>query len=166
MNKFGGNVYQQDLNAIFSNTARKYQLNYSHKKENRWNMWMQDSGLTLSFVLNNGLFIPSLSGIEKRTLEKFYSSCASDVHGWVQHHTKTYFEVLKARLEQAQSIEDAIREHREEHEEFLTPEEIASMYPEPVVEETQQLVLKKKRKRARDKQVPGQLSIFDLYGDL
>ena len=162
-NKFGGNVYQQDLNNIFLNNSKRYNLCYSHKKENRWNLWVQDSDLTLSFVLNNGLFIPSLSGIERKTLDKFYSSSPADVYDSVQHCIGIYFKTLKSKLEEVK--EDLTREHRDEHEEFLTQEEIASMYPEPIVEETKKFVPTRKRKKVKNSQVPGQLSLFDLYGD-
>ena len=90
-NKFGGHTSQEEIKNIMLNNAKTYNLNYSHKKENRWNLWMTDSGTTLSFVLNNGLFIPSISGLTKKTLEKFYSTCPSDVDGWVRASIKEYF---------------------------------------------------------------------------
>ena len=97
-NKFGGYTSQEEIKNIMLNNAKTYNLNYSHKKENRWNLWMTDSGTTLSFVLNNGLFIPSISGLTKKTLEKFYSTCPSDVDGWVKASIKEYFKETKRVL--------------------------------------------------------------------
>ena len=167
-NKFGGNCYQQDINCIMLDNAKRYSLNYSHKKENRWNLWMQDSGMTLSFVLNNGLFIPSLSGIRRKTLEKFYSSSPADVDSWVKHSIKEYLSTLKEAINQL-NIKKELEcyeaylesKYAQEREEFLTEEEIASMYQEPEeVKEVKKLVRKTKKSR----EIPGQLSLFDLEG--
>ena len=105
-NKFGGNVSQERLTEIFKNRSKEHELLYSHKKENRWNMWLKDSGLTLSFVLNNGLFIPSVSVIVRQTFEKFYSSNEADVDSWVRYNIKQYFEALKKELERIEIQEE------------------------------------------------------------
>lgn len=190
-NKFGGNCYQQDINCIMLDNAKTYNLNYSHKKENRWNLWMTDSGTTLSFVLNNGLFIPSISGLTKKTLEKFYSTCPSDVDGWVRASIKEYFketkrvlldidtqreiEAFEAYMRRYYADMAAIdrddeteaRKYNRENDEFLTEEEYAQAYQQEaqqLVEDTQQLVLKLKpvKRNKKDQQIPGQLSLFDM----
>lgn len=166
--KFGGHTSQEEIKSIMLNNAKRYSLNYSHKKENRWNLWMQDSGMTLSFVLNNGLFIPSLSGLRRKTLEKFYSSSPADVDSWVKHSIKEYLSTLKEAINQLNTKKEleCYKEYLEskytqEHEEFLTEEEIASMYQEPEeVKEVKKLVRKTKKSR----EIPGQLSLFDLEG--
>ena len=94
-NKFGGNCYLEDINSIMSNNARRAKLNYSHKQENRWNMWTDNGGMTLSFVLNRGLFIPSISFESARTVilpitttkkrsiiikKSCYSTLSMDIH--------------------------------------------------------------------------------------
>lgn len=189
--KFGGHTSQEEIKSIMLNNARTYNLNYSHKKENRWNLWMTDSGTTLSFVLNNGLFIPSISGLTKKTLEKFYSTCPSDVDGWVRAHIRTYLEETKRILQDIdtqreieafeaymrryyadmaaidEANETEAQRYNRENDEFLTEEEYAQAYQQEtqqLVEDTQQLVLRLKpvRKRKKDKQVPGQLSLFDM----
>lgn len=139
MNKFGGNVCQQDINSIFLNNAKKYKMNYSHKKENRWNLWEQDSGLVLSFTLNNGVFIPALVGIKRETLEKFYSTNGSNVDGWVKHHIEYYYKELKTLLQ-----------HPEQQR---APKE---------VEQVKKLV---KRRPKKNDPIPGQLSFFDMMGE-
>ena len=190
-NKFGGNCYQQDISCIMLNNAKTYNLNYSHKKENRWNLWMTDSGTTLSFVLNNGLFIPSISGLTKKTLEKFYSTCPSDVDGWVRASIKEYFKETKRVLldidtqREIEAFEAYMRryyadmaatdrddeteaqKYNRENDEFLTEEEYAQAYQQEaqqLVEDTQQLVLKLKpvKRSKKDQQIPGQLSLFDM----
>lgn len=190
-NKFGGNCYQQDISCIMLNNAKTYNLNYSHKKENRWNLWMTDSGTTLSFVLNNGLFIPSISGLTKKTLEKFYSTCPSDVDGWVRASIKEYFketkrvlldidtqreiEAFEAYMKRYYADMAAIdrddeteaQKYNRENDEFLTDEEYAQAYQQEtqqLVEDTQQLVLKLKpvKRSKKDQQIPGQLSLFDM----
>ena len=190
-NKFGGNCYQQDISCIMLNNAKTYNLNYSHKKENRWNLWMTDSGTTLSFVLNNGLFIPSISGLTKKTLEKFYSTCPSDVDGWVKASIKEYFKETKRVLldidtqREIEAFEAYMRryyadmaaidrddeteaqKYNRENDEFLTEEEYAQAYQQEtqqLVEDTQQLVLKLKpvKRNKKDQQIPGQLSLFDM----
>lgn len=190
-NKFGGNCYQQDINCIMLNNAKTYNLNYSHKKENRWNLWMTDSGTTLSFVLNNGLFIPSISGLTKKTLEKFYSTSPSDVDGWVRASIKEYFKETKRVLldidtqREIEAFEAYMRryyadmaaidrdneteaqKYNRENDEFLTEEEYAQAYQQEaqqLVEDTQQLVLKLKpvKRSKKDQQIPGQLSLFDM----
>ena len=190
-NKFGGNCYQQDINCIMLDNAKTYNLNYSHKKENRWNLWMTDSGTTLSFVLNNGLFIPSISGLTKKTLEKFYSTCPSDVDGWVKASIKEYFKETKRVLldidtqREIEAFEAYMRryyadmaaidrdneteaqKYNRENDEFLTEEEYAQAYQQEaqqLVEDTQQLVLKLKpvKRSKKDQQIPGQLSLFDM----
>ena len=190
-NKFGGNCYQQDISCIMLNNAKTYNLNYSHKKENRWNLWMTDSGTTLSFVLNNGLFIPSISGLTKKTLEKFYSTCPSDVDGWVKASIKEYFKETKRVLldidtqREIEAFEAYMRryyadmaaidrddeteaqKYNRENDEFLTEEEYAQAYQQEaqqLVEDTQQLVLKLKpvKRSKKDQQIPGQLSLFDM----
>lgn len=137
-NKFGGNVYERDLNSIFLKNAEKYKMNYSHNKPNRWNLWEQDSGLVISFTLNNGLFIPALVGIKKKPLEKFYSSNGANVDSWVKHHIDEYYSTLKSILEdtEQQTIENK--------------------------EEVKKLVNKRKSK----KQIScnGQLTFDDIYG--
>ena len=167
------------------NNARAYSLNYSHKKENRWNLWMTDSGTTLSFVLNNGLFIPSISGLTKKTLEKFYSTCPSDVNGWVRAHIRTYLEETKRVLQDidtqreieafeaymrryyadmaAIDAESEAQRYNRENDEFLTEEEYAHAYQQEtqqIAEDTQQLVKRLKPIKKKDIQVPGQLSLF------
>lgn len=190
-NKFGGNCYQQDINCIMLDNAKTYNLNYSHKKENRWNLWMTDSGTTLSFVLNNGLFIPSISGLTKKTLEKFYSTSPSDVDGWVRASIKEYFKETKRVLldidtqREIEAFEAYMRryyadmaaidrddeteaqKYNRENDEFLTEEEYAQAYQQEaqqLVEDTQQLVLKLKpvKRSKKDQQIPGQLSLFDM----
>lgn len=190
-NKFGGNCYQQDISCIMLNNAKTYNLNYSHKKENRWNLWMTDSGTTLSFVLNNGLFIPSISGLTKKTLEKFYSTCPSDIDGWVRASIKEYFKETKRVLldidtqREIEAFEAYMRryyadmaaidrdneteaqKYNRENDEFLTEEEYAQAYQQEaqqLVEDTQQLVLKLKpvKRSKKDQQIPGQLSLFDM----
>ena len=190
-NKFGGNCYQQDISCIMLNNAKTYNLNYSHKKENRWNLWMTDSGTTLSFVLNNGLFIPSISGLTKKTLEKFYSTCPSDVDSWVRASIKEYFKETKRVLldidtqREIEAFEAYMRryyadmaaidrdneteaqKYNRENDEFLTEEEYAQAYQQEaqqLVEDTQQLVLKLKpvKRSKKDQQIPGQLSLFDM----
>ena len=190
-NKFGGHTSQEEIKNIMLNNAKTYNLNYSHKKENRWNLWMTDSGTTLSFVLNNGLFIPSISGLTKKTLEKFYSTCPSDVDGWVRASIKEYFKETKRVLldidtqREIEAFETYMRryyadmaaidrdneteaqKYNRENDEFLTEEEYAQAYQQEaqqLVEDTQQLVLKLKpvKRSKKDQQIPGQLSLFDM----
>lgn len=190
-NKFGGYTSQEEIKNIMLNNAKTYNLNYSHKKENRWNLWMTDSGTTLSFVLNNGLFIPSISGLTKKTLEKFYSTCPSDVDGWVRASIKEYFKETKRVLldidtqREIEAFEAYMRryyadmaaidrdneteaqKYNRENDEFLTEEEYAQAYQQEaqqLVEDTQQLVLKLKpvKRSKKDQQIPGQLSLFDM----
>lgn len=190
-NKFGGHTSQEEIKSIMLNNAKTYNLNYSHKKENRWNLWMTDSGTTLSFVLNNGLFIPSISGLTKKTLEKFYSTCPSDVDGWVRASIKEYFKETKRVLldidtqREIEAFEAYMRryyadmatidrddeteaqKYNRENDEFLTDEEYAQAYQQEaqqLVEDTQQLVLKLKpvKRSKKDQQIPGQLSLFDM----
>ena len=190
-NKFGGHTSQEEIKNIMLNNAKTYNLNYSHKKENRWNLWMTDSGSTLSFVLNNGLFIPSISGLTKKTLEKFYSTCPSDVDGWVRASIKEYFKETKRVLldidtqREIEAFEAYMRryyadiaaidrdneteaqKYNRENDEFLTEEEYAQAYQQEaqqLVEDTQQLVLKLKpvKRSKKDQQIPGQLSLFDM----
>lgn len=189
--KFGGHTSQEEIKNIMLNNAKTYNLNYSHKKENRWNLWMTDSGTTLSFVLNNGLFIPSISGLTKKTLEKFYSTCPSDVDGWVRASIKEYFKETKRVLldidtqREVEAFEAYMRryyadmaaidrddeteaqKYNRENNEFLTEEEYAQAYQQEaqqLVEDTQQLVLKLKpvKRSKKDQQIPGQLSLFDM----
>lgn len=189
--KFGGHTSQEEIKNIMLNNAKTYSLNYSHKKENRWNLWMTDSGTTLSFVLNNGLFIPSISGLAKKTLEKFYSTCPSDVDGWVRASIKEYFKETKRVLldidtqREIEAFEAYMRryyadtaaidrddeteaqKYNRENDEFLTEEEYAQAYQQEaqqLVEDTQQLVLKLKpvKRSKKDQQIPGQLSLFDM----
>lgn len=189
--KFGGHTSQEEIRSIMLNNAKTYNLNYSHKKENRWNLWMTDSGTTLSFVLNNGLFIPSISGLTKKTLEKFYSTCPSDVDGWVRASIKEYFKETKRVLldidtqREIEAFEAYMRryyadmaaidrdyeteaqKYNRENDEFLTEEEYAQAYQQEaqqLVEDTQQLVLKLKpvKRSKKDQQIPGQLSLFDM----
>lgn len=189
--KFGGHTSQEEIKSIMLNNAKTYNLNYSHKKENRWNLWMTDSGTTLSFVLNNGLFIPSISGLTKKTLEKFYSTCPSDVDGWVRASIKEYFKETKRVLldidtqREVEAFEAYMRryyadmaaidrddeteaqKYNRENDEFLTEEEYAQAYQQEaqqLVEDTQQLVLKLKpvKRSKKDQQIPGQLSLFDM----
>ena len=190
-NKFGGYTSQEEIKNIMLNNAKTYNLNYSHKKENRWNLWMTGSGTTLSFVLNNGLFIPSISGLTKKTLEKFYSTCPSDVDGWVRASIKEYFKETKRVLldidtqREIEAFEAYMRryyadmaaidrdneteaqKYNRENDEFLTEEEYAQAYQQEaqqLVEDTQQLVLKLKpvKRSKKDQQIPGQLSLFDM----
>ena len=190
-NQFGGYTSQEEIKNIMLNNAKTYNLNYSHKKENRWNLWMTDSGTTLSFVLNNGLFIPSISGLTKKTLEKFYSTCPSDVDGWVRASIKEYFKETKRVLldidtqREIEAFEAYMRryyadmaaidrdneteaqKYNRENDEFLTEEEYAQAYQQEaqqLVEDTQQLVLKLKpvKRSKKDQQIPGQLSLFDM----
>lgn len=190
-NKFGGYTSQEEIKNIMLNNAKTYNLNYSHKKENRWNLWMTDSGTTLSFVLNSGLFIPSISGLTKKTLEKFYSTCPSDVDGWVRASIKEYFKETKRVLldidtqREIEAFEAYMRryyadmaaidrddeteaqKYNRENDEFLTEEEYAQAYQQEaqqLVEDTQQLVLKLKpvKRSKKDQQIPGQLSLFDM----
>ena len=190
-NKFGGYTSQEEIKNIMLNNAKTHNLNYSHKKENRWNLWMTDSGTTLSFVLNNGLFIPSISGLTKKTLEKFYSTCPSDVDGWVRASIKEYFKETKRVLldidtqREIEAFEAYMRryyadmaaidrdneteaqKYNRENDEFLTEEEYAQAYQQEtqqLVEDTQQLVLKLKpvKRSKKDQQIPGQLSLFDM----
>lgn len=190
-NKFGGHTSQEEIKNIMLNNAKTYNLNYSHKKENRWNLWMTDSGTTLSFVLNNGLFIPSISGLTKKTLEKFYSTCPSDVDGWVRASIKEYFKETKRVLldidtqREIEAFEAYMRryyadmaaidrddeteaqKYNRENDEFLTEEEYEQAYQQEaqqLVEDTQQLVLKLKpvKRSKKDQQIPGQLSLFDM----
>ena len=189
--KFGGHTSQEEIKNIMLNNAKTYNLNYSHKKENRWNLWMTDSGTTLSFVLNNGLFIPSISGLTKKTLEKFYSTCPSDVDSWVRASIKEYFKETKRVLldidtqREIEAFEAYMRryyadmaaidrdneteaqKYNRENDEFLTEEEYAQAYQQEaqqLVEDTQQLVLKLKpvKRSKKDQQIPGQLSLFDM----
>lgn len=189
--KFGGHTSQEEIKSIMLNNAKTYNLNYSHKKENRWNLWMTDSGTTLSFVLNNGLFIPSISGLTKKTLEKFYSTCPSDVDGWVRASIKEYFKETRRVLldidtqREIEAFEAYMRryyadmaaidrddeteaqKYNRENDEFLTEEEYAQAYQQEaqqLVEDTQQLVLKLKpvKRSKKDQQIPGQLSLFDM----
>ena len=189
--KFGGHTSQEEIKNIMLNNAKTYNLNYSHKKENRWNLWMTDSGTTLSFVLNNGLFIPSISGLTKKTLEKFYSTCPSDVDGWVRASIKEYFKETRRVLldidtqREIEAFEAYMRryyadmaatdrddeteaqKYNRENDEFLTEEEYAQAYQQEaqqLVEDTQQLVLKLKpvKRSKKDQQIPGQLSLFDM----
>ena len=190
-NKFGGYTSQEEIKNIMLNNAKTYNLNYSHKKENRWNLWMTDSGTTLAFLLNNGLFIPSISGLTKKTLEKFYSTCPSDVDGWVRASIKEYFKETKRVLldidtqREIEAFEAYMRryyadmaaidrdneteaqKYNRENDEFLTEEEYAQAYQQEaqqLVEDTQQLVLKLKpvKRSKKDQQIPGQLSLFDM----
>lgn len=180
-NVFGGNVFQRDIDNIMSSNAKKSELEYSHKKNNRWNMWMKDSGMTLSFVLNNGLFIPSISGTCKKTLEKFYSASPDIVNSWVKAHIRTYLEILKEYYkeidqrkdyeayeaylleyynQQRMQEETPVQKYNRENDEFLTEEEYAQMYDADTIllaNETKTLVKRCKPK----KNIEGQLSLFD-----
>ena len=189
--KFGGHTSQEEIKNIMLNNAKTYNLNYSHKKENRWNLWMTDSGTTLSFVLNNGLFIPSISGLTKKTLEKFYSTCPSDVDGWVRASIKEYFKETKRVLldidtqREIEAFEAYMRryyadmaaidrdneteaqKYNRENDEFLTEEEYAQAYQQEaqqLVEDTQQLVLQLKpvKRSKNDQQIPRPLLLFDM----
>lgn len=197
--RFGGNTSQQEISNIMLSNAKKYTLSYSHKKENRWNLWVQDSGATLSFVLNNGLFIPSVSGTVRKTLEKFYSTCPADVDLWVKADIKQYLKIVKSTLieeeerREAEAYEEYLRRYyaemqaidedndrvkdvsqetecqkfNREHNTFYTEEEYEMMFPkdndiQPEQEEVKKLVRCLQPKRRKDKQIPGQLSLFDL----
>lgn len=143
-NKFGGNVYQEDINRIMEYNSKKYNMRYSHSKENRWNLWENGSGLTLTFALNRGLFSPALVGIKRETLEKFYSTCPADVDGWVRHYISYYYKELKTLY----SSPELQRQPKE-------------------IEQAKKLVLKrnKTKKKAKEKeQGYEQLSLFDMDG--
>lgn len=166
MNSFGGNIYMSDIEMIMKKNAVRYNMNYSKTKENRWNLWIPNSGITLSFVLNKGLFIPSISGVVKKTLIKFYSDSIYDLDLRVKEAIKIYYtdlrqivadrETLKEVEEYNKQKDSIIEEHKKEHEEFLTDEDYD--YIEEIVEvkKTKKKVYKKKRN-----EIPGQLSFFD-----
>ena len=139
-NRYGGNVSIQEINSIFLNNAKRYRMNYSHKKENRWNLWEDKSGMTLSFTLNNGVFIPALVGIKRQTLERFYSTCPSNVDGWVKADIDIYYKTLRELIENPQQQR--------------LPKEI---------EKTKKLVkAKRPTRRKKTDPIPGQLSLFDV----
>ncbi len=186
--KFGGHCSQEEIKSIMLNNAKKNSLNYSHKKENRWNLWMTDCGMTLSFVLNNGLFIPSISGLAKKTLEKFYSTCPADVDSWVRADIRQYLEIVKSTLKEIDTqreieayeaymrsyyadmaridAESEAQRYNRENDEFLTEEEYAQAYQQEtdqLIHENEELVKRLKPvRRRKDRQVPGQMSLFDL----
>lgn len=169
--EFGGNVYAQDINKIMLNNAKRFKLNYSHKKSNRWNMWRDNSGMTLSFVIHNGLFIPSISGLERKTLTKFYNTSGSDIDAWIKSSINDYFSVLtdykEVSMENTSKItceEDYWKAFyqnmrmMDEDLENLTDEELESMYHhKQSTEEVKQL----RKTRKKNTQIPGQMSIFD-----
>ena len=130
--RYGGNVGIQEINSIFLKKAKRYRMNYSHKEDN--------SGMTLSFTLNNGVFIPALVGIKRQTLERFYSTCPSNVDGWVKADIDIYYKTLRELIENPQQQR--------------LPKEI---------EKTKKLVkAKKPTRRKKTDPVPGQLSLFDV----
>lgn len=136
MNKYGGNIPLEEITKIFQVIAKKYNLNYSHKKENQWNLWQQDSGLVLSFILNRGMFTPCLVGIKRETLERFYSSTPSNVDQWIKKFVSDYYFVLKDLLVHPESQQP--------------PKEVAAVQRQV------------KRRIKKKEQVPGQLSFEDL----
>lgn len=181
--EFGGGCRIDDLNNIMSNNAKMFKLCYSRTKRNRWNLWVPEGGMTLSFVLNKGLMIPSISGIKKLTLDKFYSTCPNDVDSWVKLHINTYLKEVKSYLEEVEAKkeqegweqymhwyyeqlrlqEESVEEepwqkYNRENDEFLTKEEYESMFPE---EKAPVLVKTRKSRKRKDTVIPGQLSLFD-----
>ena len=99
MNKLGG-CYELELNHLFLKQADKNNLNYHHSRQNQWNLWQNDSGLVLGFIIRRGMAIPYLTGIQKESLEKFYCQNPALVDEWVKKDIKYYFEVLKELLEE------------------------------------------------------------------
>ena len=99
MNKLGG-CYELELNHLFSKQAEKNKLNYHHSRQNQWNLWQNDSGLVLGFIIRRGMAIPYLTGIKKESLEKFYCQNPALVDEWVKKDIKYYFEVLRELLEE------------------------------------------------------------------
>ena len=112
---YGGHTSQEEISSIMQSNAKKYTLRYSHTKENRWNLWLYNSGATLSFILNNGLFIPSISGIVTETLDKFYSTCPADVDQWVKADINKYLKLVNKAL-----TEEDQRREVEAYEAYLS----------------------------------------------
>ena len=188
--EFGGGCTLQEISNIMLKYSKKYELNYSHKKDNRWNLWLGDSGMTLSFVLNRGLVVPSVSGVKKKTLEKFYSTNPADFNSWVGKHIKTYLTMIKEYCNEEEirrdienyneymknyyrdiaridNMYEEVQKYNMEHDEYLTEEEYNKAFniePEEV-EEVKQLVKKLKPKKKKNKDIPGQMSIFDFMDD-
>lgn len=181
-----------EIMALMISASRHAGLNMSHKKQNRWNFWISGGGATLSFTLNNNVFIPAISGVVKTTFDHFYNTCPSDVYDWVKHYIKVYLEKVKEYhmtqedkkelkcyedymqkyyAEQRHIDEDrdasfaaVVEEHRREHEEFLTEEELDMMYPQPSIDikpEEPVVYTKKRKSRKSQEPIPGQLSLFD-----
>ena len=139
-NRYGGNVSIQEINSIFLNNDKRYRMCYSHKKENRWKLWEDNSGMKLSFRLNNGVFIPALGGIKRKTLERFYSACPANVDGWVKADIDIYYKTLRELIENPQQQR--------------LPKDI---------DRTKKLVkAKKPTRRKKTDPIPGQLSLFDV----
>lgn len=173
-----------EISNIMLNNSDKYKLNYSHKKDNRWNLWLQDSGMTLSFTLNNNLFIPSISGIKKMTLTKFYSTTLSDIDLWVKSNIDKYLEIVNTYYtilnddKEYEAYSEYMREYYAEmrdretacqaynriNDEYLTEEEYNSAYPQEDIEITKKLIKQFKPKKKKDTQIPGQMSLFDIGG--
>ena len=99
MNKFGG-CYELELNRLFLKQAEKNHLIYHHSKQNQWNLWQQDAGLILGFIIRKGMVIPYLTGIKRESLEKFYCKNKDSVEKKTKKYIKYYFEVLKELLEE------------------------------------------------------------------
>lgn len=135
-----GNVWESSLNRLFLDNAEENNMNYSHKKGNQWNLWVPDSGLVLSFITYKGKMTPCLVGIKKETLERFYLSNLAQIDLWIKKDIKYYFEQLEL---------------------LCSPTEISQVSQEEVAY-VRQLVQKKKGKKAKSKQVEGQLSFKDM----
>lgn len=129
-----GNVWESSLNKLFYENAEKNDLSYSHKESNKWNLWLERSGLVLHFRTYKGKMIPCLAGMKKETLEHFYLSNLAQIDSWVKQDIQYYFEQLKL------------------------------LYPSPEVpqEEIAQVRKLVQTKRNKSKQVEGQLSFKDM----
>ena len=128
-----GNCDEVSLNTIFLEYARLNDMICSHVEKNKWNLWKDKMGLVLTFIVYNGKMIVCLVGKKSETLNKFYCSCPRDVEGYVKEYVRYYFETLRGLL---------IEEQEER--------------------ELGQKVLTRRRKKAKEKPIKGQISFEDL----
>lgn len=161
-NKHGGNVPQYELERLFASAAAQYHLNISHKKSNRWNFWQKGVNLTLSFVINNGLFIPSLSGQRTETLEKFYSSNPSIVDEWIKEDIKYYYkvvdEIIRVPIQTRQTL---VREPEHQHV-YIVVENSNNININTQPQQPEKPKTLTKKPRRNSKQCEGQMSLFDV----
>lgn len=105
-NKFGGNLSQTRIDSIMSSNAEEFNLNYTHILENSWNIWLDNSDMTLSFVLNEGTFRPLIAGVDNKELESFDSVNSPDVNKSVRKCIKEYLIFVKNTFEEIDRQQD------------------------------------------------------------